>query len=196
THAPGPRSIAVLTSVARFVLANSPAPVVLVRTDGICSTLLQTLLVPVDGSPGGSIALGVATALAGANGARIVLVDVVVPVPVAAYAALPGMTLGGFVDPAWEQEALDSARHYVDNIAHHLHDGGLTAEGHVAVGEVQAAIVRCAEAVDADLVLMGTHALRWPGQANVGSVADGVLRYGGRPVLMIHREPPAGDMAK
>jgi hypothetical protein len=56
-----------------------------------------------------------------------------------------------------------------------------------------AAFYRCAEAVDADVVLMSTHALRWPGQANVGCVADGVLRCGRRPVLMVRREPPAGD---
>ena len=193
TRAPGPRSITTLTSVARFVVANSPSPLLLVRPDGICATRLRTLLVPVDGSPGGSIALGVATALAGPTGAKIVLLNVVVPVPAAAYAALPGMTLGGFVDPAWEQEALVSGRSYTDNIARHLHDARLTAEAHIAVGEVQAEIVRCADTVDADIVLMGTHALRWPGQANVGSVADGVLRCGRRPVLIVRREPPAGD---
>jgi nucleotide-binding universal stress UspA family protein len=193
SRALGPRSITTLTSVARFVLANSPAPLLLVRPDGISTTHLRTLLVPVDGSPGGSIALGVATALAGPTGAKIVLLNVVVPVPAAAYAALPGMTLGGFIDPAWEQEALVSVRSYIDKIARHLRDAGLTAETHVAVGQVQTEIVRCADTVDADVVLMGTHALRWPGQANVGSVADGVLRCGRRPVLMVRREPPAGD---
>jgi nucleotide-binding universal stress UspA family protein len=182
-----------LTSIARFVLANSSAPVLLVRPDSICSTRLRTLVVPVDGSPGDSVALGVATALASATHAKIVLVDVVVPVPAAVYAALPTITLGGFIDPAWEQAALDAARSYVDNIADHLHERSITVEALVAVGEVQAEIVKSAEAVEADMVLMGTHTLRWPGQANVGSVADGVLRRGRRPVLMVRREPPPGD---
>jgi nucleotide-binding universal stress UspA family protein len=193
THAPGPRSMTILTSVARWVLANSPAPVLLVRPGGQYTTGLHSLLVPVDGSPGGSIALGAAAALARASGAKIVLLDVVVPVPASVYAALPGMTLGGLIDPAWEQEALDSARGYVGSLARHLREQGLSAETHVALGDVSTEIIQCSDAVDADLVVMSTHALRWPGDANVASVADSVLRGGGRPVLLVRREPPAGE---
>jgi nucleotide-binding universal stress UspA family protein len=195
TRAPGPRSMAILTSVARWVLANSPAPVLLARKGGVASTQLRTLLVPVDGSPGGSIALGAAVPLARASGARIVLLEVVVPVPASAYAALPGMTLGGSIDPTWEQAALASARVYVDQLAQRLGERGQQTESRVALGDVGAQIIQCAEAVDADLVVMGTHALRWPSQANVGSVANGVLRGGSRPVLLVRREPPAGETA-
>jgi nucleotide-binding universal stress UspA family protein len=193
TSAPGPRSMTILTSVARWVLAHSSAPVLLVRPGQICPTTLHTVLVPVDGSPGGSIALGMAVALARSTGANIALLDVVVPVPASVYAALPSMTLGGFIDPAWEQAALTCAQTYLATIARHLRESGLTVDPHLAVGEVPTEIVQCAEAVQADLVVMSTHALRWPTQANVASVADDVLRCGHRPVLMVRREPAAGE---
>jgi nucleotide-binding universal stress UspA family protein len=193
TRAPGPRSMTILTSVARWVLASGLAPVLLVRPGQKSTTNMRTLLVPVDGSPGGSIALGVAVALARSTGAKIALLDVVVPVPASVYAALPGMTLGGFINPAWEQAALRCAQAYVADIGRHLRESGVTVDTHIAVGEVPTEIMQCAETVDADLVVMSTHALRWPTQANVASVADDVLRCGHRPVLMVRREPPAAE---
>ena len=56
-------------------------------------------------------------------------------------------------------------------------------------------IIRAANEVDADLVVMTTHSIAWPGQAYLGSVADGVVAHGGRPVLLLRREPPAGESA-
>jgi nucleotide-binding universal stress UspA family protein len=193
THAPGPRSMSILTSVAHWVLSNSSAPILLAREGGDSPKALRTLLVPVDGSPGGSIALGAAVALARSSGAKLELLEVVVPVPASVYAALPGMTLGGYIDPAWEQEAVTSARAYVDRVADHLRESGLRAHSHVALGEVFAEIVNYEDRLEADLVVMSTHALRWPSQATVGSVADGVLRSGSRPILLVRREAPAGE---
>jgi nucleotide-binding universal stress UspA family protein len=103
------------------------------------------------------------------------------------------MTLGGFIDPAWEAEALHSAREYVGNMAQHLRDAGLQAEGHVALGEIASQIALCADAVRADMIVMSTHAVRWPGDATLSSVADAVLRGSNRAVLLVRREPPAGD---
>ena len=42
--------------------------------------------------------------------------------------------------------------------------------------------------------IMSTHAVVWPLQAYLGSVADTVL-HDGRPVLLIRREAPVGDTA-
>jgi nucleotide-binding universal stress UspA family protein len=52
--------------------------------------------------------------------------------------------------------------------------------------------------VDADVVVMSTHAYTGPLRAVVGSVADAVLRTAGRPVLLVRRpravlETPASD---
>jgi nucleotide-binding universal stress UspA family protein len=76
-----------------------------------------------------------------------------------------------------------------------LREGGADVEARLATGDVAAEIERCADDIDADLVIMSTHSVTWPLQAYLGSVADAVLRDGRRPVLLIRREAPAGDTA-
>jgi nucleotide-binding universal stress UspA family protein len=122
---------------------------------------------------------------------RIVVLQVVVPVPPDAIEALPGVTVGGYIDPLWEDLSVASARQYVDGLAGSLAAAGVECEAYVATGEISAEIARCAERVDADLVVMSTHALSWPDRAYVDSVADRVLTEGKRPVLLVRREPPA-----
>jgi nucleotide-binding universal stress UspA family protein len=191
THAVAKRSILALTSVARCVMTASPAPVLLLRPGARRTVRLQTIVVPVDGTPGGALALAAARAFAHAVHGRIVVLQVVVPVPADAIEALPGVTVGGYIDPLWEEISVASARHYVDSLAGSLAAVGVECEAFVATGEISAEIARCAERVDADLVVMSTHALSWPDRAYVDSVADRVLTEGRRPVLLVRREPPA-----
>lgn len=195
TRAVGNRSILALTSVARQVLTDSPCPVLLLHPGSIHSVRLRTLLVPVDGSPGGSLALAAARALCHARGSCIILLNVVVPVPSEAFAALPGMTVGGYIDPEWEDVARTTARLYVESLARRLHDVGVDSEGRVATGDVAAEILRCADEVEADMIVMSTHSVAWPARAYVSSVADRVLREGSRPVLLVRREAPVGEPA-
>jgi nucleotide-binding universal stress UspA family protein len=189
TRAAGPRSMMALTSVAREVVAQSPCPVLVSRREDYQPTHIRTLLVPIDGSPGGSLALAAACALARAAHGRIALLDVVVPVPAEALAALPGMTVGGFVDPAWEDLAYTSAHGYVEGIARRLQACGIVAEAHVGTGDIPTQILRCATEIEADVVVMSTHSMAWPARAYAASVADHVIRQGVRPVLLVRREP-------
>ena len=177
-----------LTSVAQEVVADSPCPVLVTRREANQPQHMRTLLVPVDGSPGGSLALAAARALARPAHSRLVLLDVVVPVPAEALAALPGMTVGGFVDPAWEDLAHTSAHEYVEGIARRLQASGIETEARVATGDIPNEILRCATEVDADAIVMSTHAVGWPARAYVASVADHVIRQGVRPVLLVRRE--------
>jgi nucleotide-binding universal stress UspA family protein len=188
TRALGPRSMMALTSVAREVVSCSPCPVLVTRREARQPERMRTLLVPVDGSPGGSLALAAASALATSARSRIVLLDVVVPVPAEAVAARQGMTVGGFIDPAWEDLAHSSAQQYVESIARRLRVSGLDTEWHVASGNVPDEILRCASEVDADAIVMSTHTVGWPARAYVASVADHVIRQGERPVLLVRRE--------
>src|SRR5262249_43945623 len=128
-------------------------------------------------------------ALAIATHGRVVLLDVVVPVPTEAFAAL-GTTVGGYIDPAWEDLARTSARMYVDGLASRLQASGLDAEGHVATGDIGTEILRCAAEIDADTIVMSTHKVVAPERAFAPSVADHIIRQGVRPVLLVKREPP------
>jgi nucleotide-binding universal stress UspA family protein len=86
------------------------------------------------------------------------------------------VTLGGFIDPSWEDLARTTARGYVDALAKQVARTGVAIESRLATGEVAVEIERCAEDVDADLVVMSTRSVVWPMQAYLGSVARQRLR--------------------
>jgi nucleotide-binding universal stress UspA family protein len=138
TRGVGPHSIRVLTSVTDEVLAQSPCPVLAFCRGARQPGSFHQVLVPVDGSPGAALALAAARALTRPGEARITLMDVVVPVPAAAYAGLAGMTVGGYID--------------------------------------------------ADVIVMSTHSVKWPARLFVGSVAEHIIRESARPVLLVTRE--------
>jgi nucleotide-binding universal stress UspA family protein len=148
---------------------------------------VRTVLVPVDGSPGGSIALGTAVGLVTATGATLELIEVVVPIAHYMYA---DFVWGGaaYVDPGWDDEAQASAQAYVNGVANRLRTAGMSV--HTAVEFepfVARAIVSRAESVAADMIVMSTQALTGPARALLGSVADDVVRRAHCPVLLLHR---------
>lgn len=61
----------------------------------------------------------------------------------------------------------------------------------VETGDPFDGIIRAAEAQAADLVVLGAHRRDLLRDIFVGTTAERVMRYGGRPVLMVNR-PPAG----
>ena len=184
THHTRPRSILALTSAGLWVLGHSPVPVVLVTPDAQPTHRLHSLCVPVDGSPGASIALAIAAALAQTTGAAITLIQVVVPAPLTVQ-SLPI----GTIDPTWEAEAINAARQYGEHMAQLLRESGLEAHSQVGSGDTPGQIALCADSVDADLIVMSTHTTHWPGDASASSIAEAVLRKARRPVLMVRREP-------
>jgi nucleotide-binding universal stress UspA family protein len=188
THGRAGLERAVFGSVAEEVLKKTSVPLILVRPGGRRVTRIHKLLVPVDGSPLGQIALDTADAMAQATGASIQIVQVVVPIPIAAYAAPYDPGGAGYYDPAWDDNAVAAARTYVAGVGQ-----GLRERGHAVEGEAQTAhsvaecITRTAETGDADLIVMSTHALTGPARAILGSVADAVVRSSLCPVLLIKR---------
>jgi nucleotide-binding universal stress UspA family protein len=188
THGRGGLERALFGSVAEGVVAESPVPVLLVRPGGHRTTRLNTVLVPIDWSPGSALALGIAAPLARKTGAKIVLVQVVVPATI----VYPGPAL--WADPLWDEDVLVSAQRHVDDLAERLQKAGFTAESHTAAGFVPETIVSTADQVDADLVVMSTHGLRGPARTMLGSIADEVVRAAHRPVLLVRphaRSAPA-----
>jgi nucleotide-binding universal stress UspA family protein len=157
---------------------------------------IRTLLVPVDGSPGGALAVGAALGLARATHAKIVLVQVVVPLM--AYALGTGYDgVYGLVDPGWDEEARAAANEYVEGLANRLVRAGVSAEGRVvdaAVGSpslvIADALGQAAGEMSADMIVMSTHALTGPARTALGSVADAVVRGSHRPVMLMRRGRP------
>jgi nucleotide-binding universal stress UspA family protein len=179
---------ALFGSVAEQVLQKIGIPLVLVRPGGRRIAHIRKLLVPVDGSPGGAVALQTAVEVARATGASIKVVEVVVPIPTQVSAAPYNYAAEAFYDSAWDDDALATAKLYVDAVAARLRGVGLSvdAEARIARG-VAEAIVETAEQATADMIVMSTQALTGPARALLGSVADAVMRTSHCPVLLVHR---------
>jgi nucleotide-binding universal stress UspA family protein len=187
-------SRAVFGSVAQHVLTNGSRRLLFVRPGGQPATQLSTLLVPVDGSPGAALALDTAVPLAQAAKARIVVVQVVVPA--AAY-MVEGMAGAApvMLDPAWDEESLAGAQQYVSGLTTRLREMGLAAEGRAVLGtvvetlrgRVSRIIIKEADDVAADIIVMSTHALTGPIRTVVGSTAEEVVRNAQRPVLLVRK---------
>jgi len=182
----------VFGSVAEEVLKKSSIPLVLVRPGGRRTSHIRKLLVPVDGSPGGAVALRTAAEFAQATRASINIVQVVVPIPMHVYAAPYDYASAAFYDSAWDDDALASARVYVDAVALRLRNLGLSVDAEARMarscgGGVAEAIVETAEQASVDLIVMSTQALTGPARALLGSVADAVVRTSQCPVLLVHR---------
>lgn len=180
-------SRAVLGSVSESVVTRGPTPVLLLPPQADASMSLHSLLVPVDGSPGGLLALGAARELAQATGARLRLLQIVVPAPM--YLSHAFATHGPiYIDPAWDEDAEKGARTYAESLVQRLSAEGVPVEGEVLVGDsVADTIVRYANEQHVDLIVMSSEAYTGVARAVFGSVTDGVVRNAMRPVLVLRR---------
>jgi len=198
THGRAGLERAVFGSVAEDVFKTSRIPLLVLRPGGRRVSSIQKLLVPVDGSPGGSMALQTALQVARATGASIDVLEVVVPVPMLAFAAPYDYSGAPFYDPVWDDDALLAARTYVDAVAERLRGVGLAVDAYARMApDVVRAIVDTAEHASADMIVMSTHALTGPARALLGSVADAVVRTSHCPVLLVkraHGSAPESDL--
>jgi nucleotide-binding universal stress UspA family protein len=179
THGRAGLARAVLGSVTAGVLEHSRLPMVVMRPRVRTIDAINTLLVPLDGSPGGALALATARDLARSTSARIVLVQVLEP--------LVRFLRGKYIDPQWEEEHRAAAQAYLDQLAAALRQAGFSATGQAVIGPVADTIAAQAEVNSSDLIVMSTHALTGPARGVLGSVADEVVRAAGCPVLLVRR---------
>ncbi len=180
-------SRAVLGSVAESVVQRSSQPVLLLAPEARPATQVRTIVVPVDGSPGGALALGAARELARITGARLRLLQVVVPAATQfVQASLTGAPV--YIDPSWDEDAVTAARAYVNSLTQRLSNDGLPADGEVLIANsVPDAIVGDATERHADLVVMSSEAHTGAARLVLGSVTDAVVRTATIPVLVLRR---------
>jgi nucleotide-binding universal stress UspA family protein len=194
THGRSGLGRAIMGSVATRVVEKANLPVVLMRPGERRVTQIRKLLVPLDGTPGGSVALSAAVEIARTGNASILLLEVVMPMPMYAAGGLWGT--GAYIDPEWDEDARKSAEDYVTRMASRLERAGIPSTGRAVLGPVADTIVRTAESDEADMIVMSTHALTGPARAILGSVADAVVRSARVPVLLIRRDQPVSRRGK
>jgi nucleotide-binding universal stress UspA family protein len=118
---------------------------------------------------------------------KLVLLQVI-PEPVAFSPAIPGTAVAPVqTDIMLEEaeEALNSARNYLEKIATPLREKGVQVEAVSILGRAGEAILSYASRNNVDLITIATHGRSGLIRGIFGSVADYVLRESGLPILVI-----------
>jgi nucleotide-binding universal stress UspA family protein len=201
-----------LGNIAAKVLRATKRPVLLIRAPASETAmeqkgLVKRILIPLDGSKIGEVAIPFTETLAQALGSEIVLFHVIEPavttfaipedgVPgtmplkelreypdlINIVASEPGVT--GTV-PVAEESRKASAIAYLDDVARPLKERGLNISREISTGSTAELIVDYAAENAIDLIAMSTHGRSGTGRWVFGSVTDKVLHAGDTPVLVI-----------
>jgi nucleotide-binding universal stress UspA family protein len=144
--------------------------------------MYDTIVVPLDGSPAAEFALPPALAMAERTGARIVLLSVV---PGAPFHAPAGF--GSDPPRGWHEEEFRRLSRYLEGVERRVEGSGsgVPMDREVDSGPPVRTLAERIRALEADLVVMTTHGRGPLHRAWLGSVADGLLRRGPAPILLV-----------
>ena|SRR5450432_3883734 len=160
---------------------------------------MKTMLVPVDFSPAMDCVLALARQMAQAFGADLHLIHVreIVALPVfpAATVGYPGIGMpemgmaGGaplaVADLVGSDGPNEKGKSRLSLLQEDLAGSGLKVAAHEPEGTVVSEILKVAQNISADLIIMGSHGHGSVYNLLVGSVTEGVLKASKHPVLLV-----------
>ena len=162
-------------SVATAVLRRAPCPVLALRSSAARKLgEARVILHPTDFSENSRPALKVARSLARDLGAQLLILHVTPP------AILMDGTVTGEFGPAAYRAFLEELRGQLDGP-----DLKYPVETRLILGLDREEIVRTAEEVGCDLIVMGSHGRTGLGRLLMGSVAESVLPRANCPVMIV-----------
>jgi nucleotide-binding universal stress UspA family protein len=196
THGRGGLNRFWLGSVADQLVRRLKTPVLLLRHGArSADAVFERITVALDGSENAEEALDEAIALGSVGGTPVYsLVRVVEPpapvvTPVGLYPA--------YTDEQSLEHLEETAGTYLESSAERLRARGLAVETEILIGGAAERIVRFAERIRSDLIVVGTRAAWGVDRLLLGSVADKVVRSALQPVLVVPagsaRAAPAGQ---
>ncbi|MDI7260134.1 MAG: universal stress protein [Thermodesulfobacteriota bacterium] len=177
-----------LGNIANKVLRSTGKPVLLIRDPAGNAALQQRslvrrILVPLDGSKLGEVAIPYAEALASVMGAELILFQAFIS---PTFQVTP---YEGRVSPTTleehEEHMRASAMAYLDSLGKSFQEKGLSTSSVVRLGSAPDQILEYSEANAIDLIAMSTHGRSGIGRWVFGSVTDKVLHAGDTAVLTI-----------
>jgi nucleotide-binding universal stress UspA family protein len=188
THGRGGVSRWLVGSVAEKVARASTVPLLLIRSFrptplGDLQSAppeelpFRMILVPTDGSPAASRAIGPAAELAELFDAGVTVLHVEVPLPVLGTGEM-GMTPAFRQTPSEKDPATAAP-------AGRLAGHGLAVRRRTVLGYPAEAILDLAHAEEVDLIAMATHGRSGFSRWFLGSVAERVLRHAAVPLLLV-----------
>ena len=189
SHARTGISRAWLGSVADGVVRQSCVPVLLLHPQPLnrapAARAFKRVLVPLDGSAEAEMVLDAACTLAGKDGARVILLEIVAPIPLMVVDTTIGYAAPlSIPDVDATQEVVELAKQRLETTARRVAAEGCEVEQHVvASGFAGQAILAAAREHMADAIAMTTTG-RGASRLIVGSVADAVLRGTSSPLLL------------
>jgi len=142
---------------------------------------VKKILSPTDFSEPSLIAVGAAAEMAGRDGAEIILIHVVSPLPASPH---PG-ALHAFDTAAYLQEMLTYGRESMERLIKEKFPSGVSVRSIVLAGNPSDEITRAAEDENVDVIVIATHGLTGWRRLVFGSVAERVVRLASCPVLAI-----------
>ncbi|MCS6880840.1 MAG: universal stress protein [Oscillochloridaceae bacterium] len=153
---------------------------------------MQTILVPLDGSPFGEHALPMAVTLARRGNIQIALAHV-------HHLFAPSLAPTGapVVDPRVDAVLREDEEAYLADVARRiatLWNGPVTMT--LLEAPVAEALCQHADLIGASLIVMSTHGRGGLARAWLGSVADRMIRLSKTPILLLHPEDGTPDLAR
>jgi nucleotide-binding universal stress UspA family protein len=148
----------------------------------------EKILVPLDGSKLGEAALPYVEALVSKMLPEVEIEITLLQVLTSSAVSPFGGETSAPVDYTGEEmeQMKNGALAYLDKTGQALSDKGYTASSAIAIGDASEEIVRVSEEIEADLIAIATHGRSGLSRWAFGSVAEKVLRRGGRvPIVMV-----------
>lgn len=147
--------------------------------------MLQSLLVPLDGSEFSERTLGLAQGLAKATGASLHLAHVHVPHPPDHLLSNTQFHYEGLDLEEYEARHRAEEEEYLAGVLAQM-GGESPADSTLLEGHVAEEVARHADEVGADMILITTHGHTGVSRMWLGSVADALIRLTHLPLLVIH----------
>ena len=191
THGRNPIGRSILGSITDRVIRASNIPVLTVtparaRKNREEGAPLTTLVAPLDGSELSQRALPYVERLA-----RILSMEVLLTRVVRTEHPVYTDTELGFWVPEFREEMNWEATEYLEQVAQHLRDKGLTVRSQVLAGPAARALLNLAHETPQNLIAMITRGRIGLSRWMMGSVASTLVRRSGAPVLVLPAGLPA-----
>ena len=145
------------------------------------------IILAVDDSPHSQAALEFVRKAPWAKDARVVVLSAV---PVVMNAPLLVDVGGRMVDPEIQQASRRAAQELTSGVERQLDEAGLSTEARVELGDPRDVIVRVAEELNADLIVVGSHGRSGLSKLLMGSVASHVVTHARCSVCVVKRNGP------
>ena len=143
---------------------------------------MSAVLIATDGSPAAEAAVDTGVRLASEHGSDVVFVHAYHEIEVYAVPFAPIVAVPHEVTEAAEDTPLLAAAEIADR-------AGVAHDVRLVAGDTVSAILRVADEVDAELIVVGSNRHGAIGTALLGSVSLELLRRSRRPVVVVHPTP-------